>query len=332
MLGVTTDNGATWEFHPFYLNFNEGDATGVDFTDVSTGYVSAVDWMGRGAIAKTTNGGLDWISTFFVPPLWSIDFPISGASLVGYAAGDQGTILKTNDAGLTWNSQQTGTTQNLNKIYFSNLVEGYAVGENGIILRTVDGGIPVELTSFTANVTGRDIILNWTTATETNNRGFEIEKLFGDTWIVIGFVEGSGTTTETKSYSYPDQDLERGIYQYRLKQIDFDGTYEYTNVALAEVTAPAEFTLSQNYPNPFNPTTNIGFTISDLPDGKAGFGFVSLKIYDVLGNEIETLLNEEKPAGEYKVEFNAEGLSSGIYFYQLKIGSFIETKQMILLQ
>ena len=143
LLGVTTDMGATWKFHSFYLDNNDGDATGVDFTDISIGYVSAIDWMARGAIAKTTDGGLNWVTTFFTQPLWSIDFPISGASLIGYAAGEQGTILKTYDAGLNWQSQLTGTTQNLNKIYFSNLDEGYAVGEYGTILRTTNGGEPI---------------------------------------------------------------------------------------------------------------------------------------------------------------------------------------------
>ncbi len=118
LFGKTTDSGVNWNFTAFYLNSNEGRATGVDFTDINTGFVSARVWDGTGAIAKTTDSGANWISTMFTNPLWSIDFPISGASQVGYAVGDQGTILKTNDAGINWLPQQSGTTFRLNKVYF----------------------------------------------------------------------------------------------------------------------------------------------------------------------------------------------------------------------
>ncbi len=320
---------SNWDFNAFYLNNNEGKATGVDFTDINTGYVSASVWDGTGAIAKTTDAGSNWISTMFTNPLWSIDFPISGASQVGYAVGSQGTILKTYDAGMNWLPQQSGTNIKLNKVHFKDFDFGFAVGDGGIILRTTEGGVPVELTSFSAIVNEREILLNWTTATETNNRGFEIEKLSGHNWVVIGFVEGNGTTTEPKSYSFRDEDLETGIHKYRLKQIDYDGTFEYSEIVEAEVTAPVEFELSQNYPNPFNPSTSIQYAIANRQ-------FVQLKVYDVLGNEIATLVNEEKLAGTYEVEFNPESSirypASGIYFYQLTAGDFIQTKKMILIK
>ncbi|MBK6914184.1 MAG: T9SS type A sorting domain-containing protein [Ignavibacteriales bacterium] len=185
--------------------------------------------------------------------------------------------------------------------------------------------VPVELTSFTISVSNENITLNWTTSTETNNRGFEVEKLFGSDWTVIDFVEGSGTTTEPKSYSFRDENLEAGIYKYRLKQIDFDGTFEYSDIVEAEVTIPVEYYLSQNYPNPFNPSTSIKYAISSRQ-------LVSLKVYDVLGKEVTTLVNEEKPAGSYEVKFDASKLSSGIYFYKLQSGSFVETRNMILMK
>jgi photosystem II stability/assembly factor-like uncharacterized protein len=143
LFGKTTDSGINWDFTAFYLNNNEGKATGIDFTDINTGYVSASVWDGTGAIAKTTDGGNNWISTMFNYPLWSIDFPISNASLIGYAAGDQGTIIKLFDAAMNWQQQESGITLRLNKIYFLNLDFGFAVGENGIILRTTTGGEPV---------------------------------------------------------------------------------------------------------------------------------------------------------------------------------------------
>jgi len=205
--------------------------------------------------------------------------------------------------------------------------------------------IPVELTSFSASTDQNSVILNWSTATETNNAGFSVERKIpvDERWIEIGFVPGFGTTTEKRSYSFTDNNLATGSYSYRLKQIDYNGTVEYSNEVFAEVGAPEEFSLSQNYPNPFNPVTKIKFTIptppssSPLSKGRNEVGFVTLKIYDILGNEVATLVNEYKPAGTYEVEFNShsdegQNLSSGVYYYQLKSGSFISTKKMILLK
>ncbi len=205
--------------------------------------------------------------------------------------------------------------------------------------------IPVELTSFSASTDQNSVILNWSTATETNNAGFSVERKIpvDERWIEIGFVPGFGTTTEKRSYSFTDNNLATGSYSYRLKQIDYNGTVEYSNEVFAEVGAPEEFSLLQNYPNPFNPVTKIKFTIptppssSPLSKGRNEVGFVTLKVYDVLGNEVATLVNEYKPAGTYEVEFNShsdegQNLSSGVYYYQLKSGSFISTKKMILLK
>ena len=155
--------------------------------------------------------------------------------------------------------------------------------------------VPVELTSFTASVQSAVVSLNWTTATETNNQGFEVQRKAKDSeFEKIGYVPGFGTTTETKSYSFTDSKISSGIYSYRLKQIDFDGSYEYSPEVEIQVTTPLVFSLEQNYPNPFNPSTTIEFT---LPQKE----FVSLIIYDVLGNEVATLVNEEREPGSYEV-------------------------------
>ena len=245
LFGKTTDSGLNWNFTAFYLNNNEGRATGVDFTDNNTGYISASVWNGQGAIAKTTDSGSNWFSTLFANPLWDLDFPISGASQVGYAVGGEGTILKTYDAGSNWFQKQSGTTLKLNKVYFLDLDFGFAVGENGIILRTTNGG---EL---------------------------------------ITSLENKSITLRT-------------------------------------------FELFQNYPNPFNPSTKIKFEIPG--QARNDNTLVTLKVYDILGNEIATLVNEYKPAGEYEVEFDGKVLPSGIYFYQIKCSNFIETKKMSLLK
>lgn len=197
--------------------------------------------------------------------------------------------------------------------------------------------IPVELKSFTGDVIDGNILLNWTTATEMNNQGFEIQRnqkspsgslqgnVNNQNWKKIGFVQGFGTTAEQHSYTFTDEHLLSGKYQYRLKQIDFDGTFEYSNVVDVEVRHPDDFRLSQNYPNPFNPNTNIEYQIP-YP------GFVTLKVYDALGNEVAELVNAEKSAGSYLVEFNGGKLASGIYFYQLKAGSYTATKKLLLLK
>ena len=185
--------------------------------------------------------------------------------------------------------------------------------------------VPVELNSFTGTIDGNKVTLNWETATEINNLGFDIERttsVKNNNWKKIGFVEGNGTSTEPHTYFFSDKNLSSGTYNYRLKQIDNNGTYKYINLDESFTVQPVEFNLSQNYPNPFNPATMIKYS---LPEA----GHVSLKVYNVIGKEVETLVNDEKPAGTYEVNFDAAQLPSGIYFYQLKTGNFVETKKMV---
>jgi hypothetical protein len=191
--------------------------------------------------------------------------------------------------------------------------------------------VPVELTSFTASVSGRDVNLHWETATEINNSGFSIERKSANSeYLEIGFVPGFGTTTEPKSYSFNDFGLNSGKYTYRLKQVDFDGTFTYSNEVEVEVNAPAEFSLDQNYPNPFNPSTKISFSLA--VDSK-----VSLKIFDVLGQEVASLINQDLTAGVHNYDFNAAGINSGVYFYRIDAtglngAKFVDTKKMILVK
>jgi hypothetical protein len=213
----------------------------------------------------------------------------------------------------------------------------WAVKSNGIVLHTINSGTPVELISFSADVNLKDVTLTWSTATETNNQGFEVQRLNDSKseklkdWENIGFVDGKGTTTEPQSYSFADENLSAGKYQYRLKQIDFDGTFEYSNIIEVEINSPTKFSLAQNYPNPFNPSTKISWQ-------SPVSSWQTLKVYDILGKEVAILVNEEKPAGSYEVEFNnvetlhATSLPSGVYFYQLKAGDYIKTMKMILLK
>jgi choice-of-anchor B domain-containing protein len=195
----------------------------------------------------------------------------------------------------------------------------------GLYVLHFDGVTPVELTSFTALVNDRNVELKWMTATETNDSGFEIQKKSGSEFHTIGFVEGSGTTTEEHNYSYTDKNLVPGNYTYRLKQIDYNGNYEYSDEISATVVAPTEFVLNQNYPNPFNPSTKITF---QNPRDE----FVSLKIFNSLGEEVLTLAENNFIAGTHTIDFNASGLPSGMYIARLSAGNESRFIKMSLLK
>jgi hypothetical protein len=197
--------------------------------------------------------------------------------------------------------------------------------QTGLYVLKFNGSIPVELNSFTASVNERNVTLNWSTASEKNNSGFEIQKKSNNEFYTIGFVEGNGTTTELNEYTYSDKNLETGTYYYRLKQVDFDGTSSFSDEIKVEVSAPSEFTLNQNYPNPFNPSTRIKYQLDKS-------SFVTLKVYDILGNEVETLLNEEKSAGAYEINFIADNLPSGTYLARLTAEGSTKTIKMTLIK
>lgn len=186
--------------------------------------------------------------------------------------------------------------------------------------------VPVELTSFIATSNGKEVILNWSTATELNNLGFEVQRSAdAKEFFTVGFVNGHGTTTEQHTYTFSDKNLSNGKNFYRLKQVDYDGSYEYSNVIEVEWKAFNTYLLEQNYPNPFNPTTTIGFGIQNKSN-------VKIVVLNSIGEEVAVVLNEEREPGFHEVEFNAANLSSGVYFYLLKAGEFIEVKKMILLR
>ncbi len=186
--------------------------------------------------------------------------------------------------------------------------------------------VPVELTSFTAAARENDVILNWSTATETNNMGFEVQRITANSdYEKVGYVAGFGTTTDPKAYTYTDTDISEGTYTYRLKQMDLDGSYEYSTEVSVEVTQPIEYSLEQNYPNPFNPSTLIKYSIPEN-------GFVILDVYNLLGEKVSSLVNGVQEAGRYEINFDASNLASGIYVYSLKSGSFNSVKKMLLMK
>ena len=182
--------------------------------------------------------------------------------------------------------------------------------------------IPVELGSYNSKVINNSVSLTWETVTETNNLGFEIRR----DGKKIGFVNGNGTTTEKHDYDFTDKNLVPGKYEYKVIQIDFDGTRDELFKIMVDVNnIPNEFSLSQNYPNPFNPSTKITYTIANQ-------SHVILKVYNSLGTEVKTLVNKVQPPGFYYVNFDGASLSSGVYFYTIRAGNYVSSKKMILIR
>ncbi|HSL87914.1 MAG TPA: T9SS type A sorting domain-containing protein [Ignavibacteriaceae bacterium] len=190
--------------------------------------------------------------------------------------------------------------------------------------------VPVELTSFTANIIGNKVSLSWSTATEINNWGFEIERRAADTpeWIRVGYKEGFGTTTEAQNYSFIDDisGIQSKVVYYRLKQIDFNGSYTYYGeIEVENRFAPDNFVLEQNYPNPFNPVTRISFGIPQKSN-------VMLRVFNLIGEEVAVLASGLYEAGTYNFDFDASGLPSGVYVYALQTENSIISKKMTLLK
>ena len=189
--------------------------------------------------------------------------------------------------------------------------------------------VPVEMITFTASVHNSKVQLIWSTATELNNMGFEIQRSVNaeDDFTTVGFVDGRGSSTEINYYSYSDNPQVSGINKiyYRLKQVDFDGAFSYSSVVNVNYDVPSEFVLSQNYPNPFNPTTIISYFVPKE-------SFVSIKIYDFLGRELKTLVSETKSIGSYELSLDATNLPSGTYFYSMIADGFSKTNKMIVIK
>ncbi len=316
------------------INWNEqitlsGDLRHLTFVNENSGFIAG-DFTYR-----TTDGGNNWnIMQLPTTAHYSgVSFPDeqNGWMVGGENSSGNGVIYHSTDGGENWSLQNTPTLESLYGVYFINSTAGWAVGHIGTVA-TTDNSTPVELISFSASVDYKNVTLTWKTATELNNSGFEIQRIKGNditqsqNWNAVGFIEGQGTTTEMQNYSYVDKNLERGKYSYRLVQIDFDGTRNESDIVKVEINSqPTDFVLLQNYPNPFNPSTTIKYSIPVN-------GNVKLTVYNSIGEEIKTLVNEYKTSGTHEVELNAEKLTSGIYFYKIETGEFSSVKKMILIK
>ena len=334
------------------------------FTDLSNwtilGPLGTTNWSAAGS---SNAGGtppeleMSWTPQFNgVSKIRSAVIPLPNNQSVGYSfnyffdwyANPSGvvTVAITYDGGTTTIPLYTSTdpTGNVGPLVVSGNFTTPATGTSNIQVEITFNGnsfnndnvywdemclsyvVPVELTSFTATSNGADVELKWATATETNNQGFQVERMsVGGSFEQVGYIPGFGTTTEPKAYSFVDSKLESGNYTYRLKQIDFDGTFTYSEEVNVDIELPLEYSLEQNYPNPFNPSTMIKYSIPED-------GFVKLAIYNMLGEEVAAIVNTTQKAGRYEVNFNASKLSSGVYVYRIEAANFTASKKLMLLK
>ena len=331
---ISSNNGDSWSAFNEGLPKNQyGNIDIASFALIGTNIFAGIGtypFYGDGGVALSTNNGISW--TVVNNGLTNINInslAVSGTN--PFAWTDDGVFLSTNNGSNWFNVNQnlpqympTYDVFNCLVVNGSNLFAGTEIGVWKRPLSEMI--IPVELTSFTATANGKEVTLNWSTATELNNQGFEVQRKFGsNNFVTVGSVKGNGTTTSPNQYSYVDKLIDAGKYFYRLKQIDYGGTFEYSNEIEVEVRVLDKFTLEQNYPNPFNPTTTIGYVLQEKSNAK-------LTLLNTLGEEIAVLVNEEQDKGFHKVEFNAVNLPSGVYFYRIHAGNYIETKKMLLLR
>ena len=290
---------------PFTFNTNDLIYVSTTFQNFSGG-----DYY----TATATNSPSDRISL-------NITFDTGSGTLVSNSFMDVATI--------TFTTKHSSGSSNLAfasplEFFSTSLVEQWT---NGTFTDENTTPLPVELSSFTASVNQNSVSLKWQTATELNNYGFDVErKSQTESWIKIGFVPGAGNSSSTKDYVFNDNNISgSGKLQYRLKQIDNDGSFKYSKVAEVNISSPEDYALEQNYPNPFNPGTLIKFS---LPEP----GLVKLKVYNLLGQDVVTLVNKYMNEGTHKVDLDMTGYPSGVYIYKLDANGFTDTKKMIYLR
>jgi photosystem II stability/assembly factor-like uncharacterized protein len=356
---VTADAGNSWTLAS---GLNQ-DIQDLCYADASTLYAVGGDEK----ISKSTDGGFSWSEIYsgtFTGLLLGVYFTDANYGMVG---GEDGKVLKTTDGGQTWITENAGGFALLHGVYIFNQDSAYVVGTPEQVYKTIDGGntwtedivsnynvafykvkftsnnmgvicgsqgtilikrdyVPVELTNFSALVNGASVSLKWQTASEINNKGFNIERKSDKSgWQEIGFVTGNGTSTRQHLYSFNDERLSEGTYNYRLKQIDFDGSFKYSNVVTAEISTPENFRLEQNYPNPFNPSTIVSYYVPVQ-------SFVTLKVYNIAGEEVASLINGLQTKGHHTIIFDGKDFASGVYLVKMSAGNFSSIIKAVLLK
>ncbi len=332
ILFAATHNG-------IYLSSNNGINWSLVSTGLTNTYInclivsdSNIFAGSNGAgIFRSTNNGASWIQVNSGLPAYLSIYSFTVDSSIIFAGTNNGLFFS-KDNGTSWHDASTGLTYNtkiLSLAYNNNNLYAGTWG-NGVWQRPlseiINSQLPVELTSFTANLVDNNVSLTWSTATETNNSKFEIEKKIGNTdWKNIGSVAGNGTTTKVHSYTFIDSKVDFVKATYRIKQIDLDGSYSYSKEVEVNALAPVKFELNQNYPNPFNPVTIISYSIPVS-------SHVRLEVYSITGQRIKILVDETQSSGLYNMRFDGSSLASGTYIYRLTAGEFMVSKKLQLIK
>ncbi len=332
----TTDGGATnWSTVTLPSSSDYITYIAVKNNSPGTLWISYGGYTSGTKVFESTNGGTNWTNISAglpnLPVMCILQYKTAADRNVLFAGTDLGVYVK--DGANAWVNYSNGLPSVVVTeldVYYNASGDKLRAGTygRGLWETLIEGALPVELQSFTSSVNNNSVTLNWTTSSETNNKGFDIEKTpeGKNEWNKVGYVEGKGNSNQYVNYSFKENGLPTGSYLYRLKQIDYNGNIKYHKLNSAvKIGVPERFSLSQNYPNPFNPKTKIDF---EIPAN----GFVSLKVYDILGKEVSVLINETKDAGYYTAEFDGSKLSSGLYFYRITSGSFTKQLKMILLK
>jgi len=331
----TTNGGASWQNSTLTGTGNQ--IRGIAFDNSKTYGISVSFGNPAGKLSRTTNGGVNWEQVSLPPNSISGDasvkwIPGTPTVYVNITNSSNTKSYRSEDNGATWIElnflRSTPNIATFDLKYDGVNSHLYSVATSGDVFKMEDSPLPVELVSFQSNITKNNVSLYWETSFEENNQGFEIYRKHtgSEEWNKIGFVNGKGNSNTIEKYSFEDKNLKQGKYEYKLKQIDFNGNYEFFTLSgIVEINNPEKFELRQNYPNPFNPSTKIQYYIPSASN-------VKLTIYDITGKEVAVLVNENLNPGYYENVFNGANLTSGIYYYKLTAGNFSDTKKMILVK
>jgi hypothetical protein len=318
-------------------------ATNVAFSDLQTTSLT-VNWQNGSATKRCVF--IKEGSTGTALPSDSITYTPNSVFGTGTQIGATGWYCIYNGTASSMSAGDiniTGLTENTNYIimvceYFGNpSSEEYITLTANLNPNTNQTPMPVEMMSFNFNIIEKNVLLKWSTASETNNSGFDVERASSkesggppgsenSEFRKVGYVKGIGNSNTINNYTYVDAGLSTGKYKYRLKQTDYNGNFEYHKLnQTVEIGLPKKFALKQNYPNPFNPVTKISF---ELPEDD----IINLSVYDLKGSKIKEIINGRKSAGYYETYFDGSTLSSGIYIVSLKTSNFSACSKMTLLK
>ena len=337
----TTDGGATnWGVITLPTTANNVTYITIKNNDPNTVWITYGGFTSGSKVYESTNGGASWtnISTGLpnLPVMCIAYYKKPTDRNVLFVGTDVGVYVK--DGANNWvpfNTNLPNVVVTELEIFYGSGIEAIdklraGTYGRGLWETDIDAALPVEISSFTAAFKNNSVSIKWTTETEVINYGFEIERLNKNDqttkWEKIGFVNGSGNSNSPKNYSFEDKNIRFGTYSYRLKQIDNNGQFSYSKIIEVFTSSiPTGYALEQNFPNPFNPATTILYQIKEQ-------GLVELKVYNLLGQEIVTLVNEIKPVGYYSFNFDASNLPSGVYIYSLQVNDFVQSHKMTLLK